>query len=174
MFSRLGGLAPPEWFSLSLSLCLFSRACIRIPPLSLYPLLFLLFAWATFPRYDNFYFTLSVTCWPYLWNVGNVYFTFLLCVIALCMMCVYIYIYIYIYIFLRMCGWSCTLYDELSWLHEWPSLAMCTLDLVTWVYAQGDYCKCIFMSYYVHSCRGVTVLIHVTKWHRFPHVCDMY
>jgi len=29
---------------------------------------------------------------PYTWNVGNVYFTFLLCVIALRMMYVYLYI----------------------------------------------------------------------------------
>ena len=35
---------------------------------------------------------------PYPWNVGNVWFTFLLCVIALYMMHVCIYIYIYIYI----------------------------------------------------------------------------
>ena len=35
MFNRLGGQAPLEWFSLSLSLSLnlFSRACIRVPPL---------------------------------------------------------------------------------------------------------------------------------------------
>ena len=33
MFSRLGGLAPPKRFSLSLSLSLFSIACIRVPPL---------------------------------------------------------------------------------------------------------------------------------------------
>ena len=33
MFSRLGGLAPPERFSLSLSLSLFSIACVRVPPL---------------------------------------------------------------------------------------------------------------------------------------------
>ena len=44
----------------------------------------------------------------------------------------------------------------------------------TWVCAQGICCRCIFMSYYVHSHRGVTVPIHVTKWHWFPHVCDTY
>ena len=42
---------------------------------------------------------------PYPWNVGNVLFTFLLCVIALCIMYVYIYIYIYAY----MCVDDCAL-----------------------------------------------------------------
>ena len=32
---------------------------------------------------------------PYLWDVDNVCFTFLLCVMALCMMYVCVYIYIY-------------------------------------------------------------------------------
>ena len=64
-------------------------------------------------------------------------------------------------------GWSCTLHDGLSWLHEWPSLAMSTLYLVIWACAQGDCCRCIFVSYYMHSHRSVIVQIHVTKWHRF-------
>ena len=81
---------------------------------------------------------------------------------------------IYIYICLRMCGWLFTLYDGLSWLREWPSLVMRALDLVMWVCAQGDYRKCIFMLYCVHDHRGVIALIHVTKWHWFPRVCDMH
>ena len=39
MYNRLRGLATPERSSLSLSLSLFSRACIRVPPL-LYPFIF--------------------------------------------------------------------------------------------------------------------------------------
>jgi len=35
---------------------------------------------------------------PYPWNVGNVYFTFLLYVIALCMMYVYIYMPAYVWV----------------------------------------------------------------------------
>ena len=42
------------------------------------------------------------------------------------------YVYIYIYICLRMGGWSCTLYDGLSWLCEWPSLFVSDL-LWPWV-----------------------------------------
>ena len=84
------------------------------------------------------------------------------------------YVCIYIYICLCMCGWSCTLYDGLSWLHEWPFLVIRALDLVEWVCAQGNCCRCIFMLYCVHSHRGVIVLIHVTKWHWFPHVCFMH
>ena len=62
MFSRLGGLAPLERSSLPLSLSLFSRACIRVPHHVL-PFIFLLLAWATFPRYSNVCFTFLVPCW---------------------------------------------------------------------------------------------------------------
>ena len=108
----------------------------------------------------------------YPWNIGNVWFTFLLCVIALCMM--YVCMYVYIYICLCVCGWLCTLYDVLSWLHEWPFLVIRALNLVEWVCAQGNCRRCIFMLYCVHNHRDVIVLIHVTKWHWFPHLCDMH
>ena len=107
---------------------------------------------------------------PYPWNVGNVYFTFMLCVITLCMM----YVYIYIYIWLRMCGWLCTSYDELLWLHERPSLITSALDLVVCICTLSNCCRCIFMLYCVHDHRDVIVLIHVTKWHWFSHVCDTH
>ena len=77
-------------------------------------------------------------------------------------------------IYMLVCGWSCTLYDGPSWLREWPSLAMSAHDLVVWVCAQGNCCRCIFMLYCVHNHRGVTVPIHVTKWYLFPRVCDMH
>ena len=109
---------------------------------------------------------------PYPWNVGNVWFTFLLCVIALCIM--YVYIYIYIYICLHVCGWLCTLYDGLSWLHEWTSLFMRAIDPIVWVCTQGDCRRCIFMLYCVHNHYGVIILIHVTKWHRLSCVCDTH
>ena len=38
---------------------------------------------------------------PYLWDVDNVRFTFLLCVMALCMM----YVCVYIYIYMPACVW---------------------------------------------------------------------
>ena len=62
IFSRFGGLALPKWFSLSLSLSLFSRACIKVP-LHVPFFIFLLLAWATFPRYGNVYFTFFVPYW---------------------------------------------------------------------------------------------------------------
>ena len=148
MFSRLGGLAPSKAvFSSLLSLRLFSRACIRVPPL-LVPF------WFSYSLLGSC--SLSMTMFdlrflylsrPYPWNVGNVWFTFLLYVIALCMM------HIYIYIYLPMCvgGWLCTLYDGLSWLRERPFLIMRTLDLVVWVCAQDDYRRCIFILYCVHE-----------------------
>ena len=107
---------------------------------------------------------------PYLWNVGNVCFTFLLCVIALCMM----YVCVCVYICLRVCGWLCTLYDELLWLRKRPLLITSAFDLVVWVCTQGDCCMCIFMLYCVHDHRGVIGLIHVTKWHWFPRLCDTH
>ena len=94
MFNRLGRLAPLEWFSLTLSLSLFSRSCIR-DPFHVPPLLFLLFSWAMFLGFGNSVLHFLYLAGPYLWNVGNVCFTFLLCVIALCMMYVYVCIYIY-------------------------------------------------------------------------------
>ena len=72
------------------------------------------------------------------------------------------------------CGWLCTLYDEFLWLHESSSLAMSALDLVAWVCAWGDCCRCIFVSYCVYCHRSVIVMIHVTKWSRFPRVCVTY
>ena len=87
--------------------------------------------------------------------------------VALCMMHVYLYLLVY--------EWLCTLYDGLSWLHKWPSLVvMRALNLVVWVCAQGDCRRCIFMLYCVHDHRGVIVLIHVTKWHWFTHVCGTH
>ena len=75
---------------------------------------------------------------------------------------------------LRVCGWSCTLYDGPLCLREWLFLVMRALNLVVWVCTQGDCRRCIFMLYCVQDHRGVIVLIHVTKWHWFPHVCNMH
>ena len=63
---------------------------------------------------------------------------------------------------LYVCGWSCTLYDGLLWLHKRPSLITSALDLVVWVCVQGNCCRCIFMLYCAHGHHGVIVLIHVT------------
>ena len=95
MFSKLRGLAPPKQSSLSLSLSLFSRACIRVP--LHVPLLFSYFLLG--PFYLGM--AMSVLHFLYLagqypWNIGNVWFIFSLNVIALCMMHVYIHTYIYI------------------------------------------------------------------------------
>ena len=102
----------------------------------------------------------------YPWDVGNICFTFLLYVITLCMMYVYLCMLVY--------GWLCTLYGGPSWLCKWPSVAMGAPNLVVWVCAQGNCCRCIFMLYCVHNHCGVTVSIHVTKWHWFPCVCDTH
>ena len=63
---------------------------------------------------------------------------------------------------LHVCGWLCTLYDKLTWLHEQPSLTTSTPDLVVWVCVQGICCRGIFMLYCMHSHRGVIVLILAT------------
>ena len=167
MFSRLGGLAPSRAvFSSLLSLRLFSRVCIRVPPL-LVPF------WFSYSLLGSCSLGMAMSVLhflyltgPYHWNVGNVWFTFLLCVVALCMMYLYLYLLVY--------GWLCTLYDRLSWLHEWPSLVIRALDLIMWVCVQGNCHGCIFMLYCVHNYRNVIVLIHVTKWRWFPRVCDMH
>ena len=69
-----------------------------------------------------------------------------------------------------VCGWSCTLYDGLLRLHEWPLLITSALDLVLCVCAQGNCCRCIFMLYCMHDHRGVIVLIHVT-WVTLVSLC---
>ena len=73
-----------------------------------------------------------------------------------------------------MCGWLCALYDGFSWLRERPSLVMRALDLVVWVCIQGICRKCTLLLYCVHAHCCVIVLVHVTKWHWFPHVCKTY
>ena len=104
---------------------------------------------------------------PYPWNVGNVCFTFLFSVIILCMM--------YVYLYMLVCGWSCTLYDWLSWLCERPCLVMSAPNLVLWVYTQGHCCRCILKALYcMHDHCGVIISIHVTKWHWFPRVCNTH
>ena len=80
------------------------------------------------------------------------------------------YIYIYIYICLHVCGWLCTLNDGLLWLRKWPSLITSALDLVVWVCAYGDCCRCIFMLYCVHDHHRVLFLIHVT-WVTLVSLC---
>ena len=154
MFSRLGGLASLVGF-LSPSL-LSLESCIRV----LSPCIIYLSCTLFGPR--SLGMTMSVLHFlyltgPYPWNIGNVCFTFLLCVITLCMM--------YVYLYMLVCGWSCSSYDGLSWLYERPSLVMNALDLVAWVCAQGHCCRCIFTLYCVHDHRDVIVPIHVVKWH---------
>ena len=113
---------------------------------------------------------------PYPWNIGNVWFIFLLYVIALCTMHVYIhtyihtyiYIYIYKYVCLFMYGWLCTLYDGLLWLRERSSLVTRALDLVVWLCIQGDCHRCTLMLYYVHDHCCVIVLIHSPSDIGFP------
>ena len=94
----------------------------------------------------------------YPWNIGNVWFTFSFCVIALCLMCVYIYMPACVWVIVHFVWWTLE-------LHERPSLVMRAFDLVVWVCAQGDCHRCIFMLYCVHNHRDVIALIHVTKWH---------
>ena len=94
MFSRLGGLAYLSGF-LSPSLLAFSlESCIKVP-LSMYPLSFLLLAWAMFPGYGNVCFTFPVPYWAIPLGNWQCLFTFSLCMIALCMMYVYLYMLVY-------------------------------------------------------------------------------
>ena len=170
MISRLKGLAPPEQFSLSLSLSLFSRACIRVP-IHVPPFIFMLLVWATFLGYGNVCFTFPIPCWAIPLGCWQCLLYFpALCDSIMHDVCVCVCIYIYMPIF----RWLCTLNDGLSWLHKRPSLVTSALDLVEWVCAEDNCCRCIFMLYCVHNYRSVIVLIHVTKWHRFPHVCDTH
>ena len=151
----IGGLVSLSgYILLSPSFSLFSRACIRVP-LHVPPLYFSY----SFLGSHSLGMTMSILHFlylarPYPWNFGNVWFSFPLCVLALCMMYVYLYLLVY--------RWLCTLYDGLLWLHEWSSLVMRALDTMVWVCAQDDYRRCIFMLYCVHDHQGMIVPIHVT------------
>ena len=72
---------------------------------------------------------------PYSQNVGNVWLTFLLCVLALCMLYIYIYIYIYI-----MCVCVCVFKDghalcmmDSHGYEGTPPVIMGVLDLGVWM-----------------------------------------
>ena len=69
-----------------------------------------------------------------------------------------------------VCGWLCTLYDGLLWLHEQPSLVTSALDLIVWISAYGTCCRCIFTLYCVRDHRGVIVSIHDT-WVTLVSLC---
>ena len=151
MFNRLGGLA----LSLSLSLLASSHEHVLGFPLSLNHLLFLLFACATFLRYGNVCFIFLVPCWAIPLERWQYLFYFLaLCDSIVHDVCIYICLCVY--------GWLCTLYDGLLWLCEWPFLVTSALDLIVWVCAQGNGCRCIFMLHCVHDHRNVIVSIHVS------------
>ena len=138
MFKRLGGLAFPSGFLSSSFLSFSLESCNRVPSLCILHLSCTLLGLLSLGMaMSDLYFLYLAR--PHPWDVGNVCFTFLLCVIALCMM--------YVYLYMLVCGWLCTLYDGLSWLRERPFLVMSALDLVVWVCTQGNCCRCIFMLY---------------------------
>ena len=158
MFKRLGGLAFPSGFLSSSFLSFSLESCNRVPSLCILHLSCTLLGLLSLGMaMSDLYFLYLAR--PHPWDVGNVCFTFLLYVIALCKIYVCVYIYIYAY----MCEWSCTLYDGLSWLCERLFLVMSALDLVVWVCAQGNGYRCVFMLYCVHDHHGVIIPIHVTK-----------
>ena len=97
MFNRLGGLVPLEWCCLSLSLLASFLEHVLGFPLSLYPLSFLLLAWAVFPGYGNVCFTFPVTYWAISverWQC--LFYFFALCdsIVHDVCMCIYIYAYV--------------------------------------------------------------------------------
>ena len=100
MFSRLRDLALLKKSSLSLSLSLFSRVGIRVPPL-LVPFTFSALCLGHIPWVGQRLFYISYTLLGHtLWMLA---ISDLLsrCVIALCMM----YAHIYIYIYMPACVW---------------------------------------------------------------------
>ena len=102
---------------------------------------------------------------PYPWDVDNVCFTFPLYVIALCMMYVYLYMLVY--------GWSWTLYDGLSWLHEWPSLVISAFDLIEWICAKGYYCLryIVCMIIAMWSSRSMYQVISISSCMQYASIC---
>ena len=163
MISELGGLAPPKRSPLSLSLSPFSRACIRVsiqvPPFISYSLL----------RPCSLGMAMSILHFPHLtgpypWNVGNVYFTLLLCVIVLCMMHVYIYIYIYLptclWVIVHFVWWTfVAMWVTLSSRESsWPcSMGMCSRRLLQ-VHIHARLCARSLRCDYHDPCHQVTLV----------------
>ena len=109
MISRLGGLAPLERFSFSLSLSLFFKACIRVP-IHVPPFIFPLPAWAMFLGCGNVCFTFPVPCWAIRWAIPLERWQCLVYFPALCDSIVHdACVCIYIYIFACMCMGDCAL-----------------------------------------------------------------
>ena len=121
--NRLWGLAflrGPLSLSLSLSLSTFSfrtksmafyiRVLFHVPYLG-----HILWVWQRVILFFSY-----IMLGPYPLDVGNVWFTFLLCVLALCMTHTHTHIYIYIYIYVCLKGKLCTLYDGNVWLGGHP------------------------------------------------------
>jgi len=122
MFSRLGGLASPSGnIFLSLSLLASPLEHILGFPFSLYPLFFLLLAWATFPGYGNVYFTFFVPCWAIPLERWQCLFIFPLCDSIVHDVCISIYACIWVIVhflcsnlvatwvtlFRHECSWPC-------------------------------------------------------------------
>ena len=138
-----------EWFFLSLSLSLSLESCIKVPSPCILYLSYTLLG----PRslgMTLYIFIFPVPCWAIPLEHWQCLLYFLSIVHDVCM-----------YIYMPICGWSCTLYDGISWLCERPSLVMSAFDLVVWGCAQGNFYRCMLMLYCVHDYCGVIVLIHV-------------
>ena len=90
MFNRLGGVASPSGYIFPSLLASSLEHCIKVSSLCT------LYLSCTLLRLCSLGMAMSILHFlylvrPYPWDVGNVYFTFLLCLIALCMMYVYLY-----------------------------------------------------------------------------------
>ena len=134
----------------------------------MYPLSFLHLAWAAFPGYDNVYFTFFVPYWAIPLEHWECLFYFLALHASIVHdVCVYIYICLF-------AGDHALCMMDSHDYESGPLIIMSALDLVVWVCAQGNCCRRIFTLYCVHDYRCVIVSIYVTKWRRFPRVCNTH
>jgi len=166
MFSRLEGLAPfRAVFSSPLSLRLFSRACIRVPPLLVSFYFFLLLAWALFTRYGNVCFTFPVSYWAIplkCWQCLIYFFALCGCIVHY----VCIPIFACIWVIVNSIWWTLVPTWVTLSSHEssWPySVGMCSRRL-SWVHihailsARSLQCDCL------GPCHQVMV-VSLCMWH---------
>ena len=71
----------------------------------------------------------------------------------------------YVYLYMLAYGWSCNLYDKLSWLGKWPSLVMSALDCETIAHKHSSlWLWDLHSKVWISSCGWLDVVTLLHNW----------